>query len=385
MPRNNSGIYTLPPLNPVVPFTVIATQWANTTLPDIAAALSDSISAQGVTTVVANLPMNGFRHTGVGAALQSNQYARADQVQAFQFNVVTTPAVDGTNTAYSGSLPFGVGSTVTPTYLMPIVFVPPQTNAGASTLSLNTGPVYPILTSDGIPVVAGQLKAGRPVALVWVNGSWVLITNVLDIVTLDKRYLQLAGGAMTGPLLLWADPVDPHEAANRSWVLSQITGSVGGVASFNTRTGAVVLNSLDITTALGYTPFNSAGGVISGGVTVNSQLQATSVKTPVYYQTANVLATFTGAQTINFNTNQVWQINLTGPTTITLTTAGWPQGNIGRIIFTNTTSNPVTWPANVLWPMPIQTAPDLTTGANKKAIVTLCWDGTNWLANASVY
>lgn len=50
----------------------------------------------------------------------------------------------------------------------------------------------------------------------------------------------------------------------------------GGVTSFNLRTGAVTLNSGDVTTALGYTPFDSAGGAIGGSTTVNGTLRATS-------------------------------------------------------------------------------------------------------------
>jgi hypothetical protein len=46
MPRNVSGTYSLP-LPPVVPNTTIATTWANPTLDDIAAALTDSLSRSG--------------------------------------------------------------------------------------------------------------------------------------------------------------------------------------------------------------------------------------------------------------------------------------------------------------------------------------------------
>ena len=46
MPRNVSGTYSLP-LPPVVPNTTIATAWANPTLDDIAAALTDSLSRSG--------------------------------------------------------------------------------------------------------------------------------------------------------------------------------------------------------------------------------------------------------------------------------------------------------------------------------------------------
>ena len=48
MPRNASGVYTLPAGNPVVPNTTIATAWANPTLSDIAQALTDSLDRNGL-------------------------------------------------------------------------------------------------------------------------------------------------------------------------------------------------------------------------------------------------------------------------------------------------------------------------------------------------
>src|SRR5215471_2318152 len=47
MPRDGSGNYTLPVENPVVTHTDITTDWANTTMADIAAALTDSLSRHG--------------------------------------------------------------------------------------------------------------------------------------------------------------------------------------------------------------------------------------------------------------------------------------------------------------------------------------------------
>lgn len=52
MPRNGSSVYSLPAGNPVVPGTVIATTWANTTLTDIATALTNSLSTDGSTASV---------------------------------------------------------------------------------------------------------------------------------------------------------------------------------------------------------------------------------------------------------------------------------------------------------------------------------------------
>jgi hypothetical protein len=47
MPRNSAGVYTLPASNPVVPFTTIATAWANPTMSDIGAELTNSLDRTG--------------------------------------------------------------------------------------------------------------------------------------------------------------------------------------------------------------------------------------------------------------------------------------------------------------------------------------------------
>jgi microcystin-dependent protein len=53
MPRNSQGLYTLPAGNPVVPNTLIESVWANTTMTDIAAALTASLPRDG------SAPMTG--------------------------------------------------------------------------------------------------------------------------------------------------------------------------------------------------------------------------------------------------------------------------------------------------------------------------------------
>ena len=47
MPRNSSGTYTLPAGNPVVSGTLIEASWANTTLSDLASAMTESLSRDG--------------------------------------------------------------------------------------------------------------------------------------------------------------------------------------------------------------------------------------------------------------------------------------------------------------------------------------------------
>ena len=47
MPRDSNGNYVLPAGNPVIPATIIETDWANPTMDDIAQALTQSLSRTG--------------------------------------------------------------------------------------------------------------------------------------------------------------------------------------------------------------------------------------------------------------------------------------------------------------------------------------------------
>lgn len=64
MARNGAGTYSLP-LAAVVPNATILAAWANTSLDDVAAALTNSLAKNGETNPTANLPMNGFKITGM--------------------------------------------------------------------------------------------------------------------------------------------------------------------------------------------------------------------------------------------------------------------------------------------------------------------------------
>ena len=96
MARNGSGVYSLPAGNPVVTGTVISSTWANNTLNDLGNAMTASLAYDGQTTPVANLPMGGYIHTGVGNALLRTSYPAAGQVQDGTITYLTS--VSGTDT-----------------------------------------------------------------------------------------------------------------------------------------------------------------------------------------------------------------------------------------------------------------------------------------------
>lgn len=96
MARNGSGVYSLPAGNPVTTGTVISSTWANNTLNDLGNALTASLAYDGQTTPVANLPMGGYVHTGVGNATARTNYPSAGQVQDGTLTYLTS--VSGTDT-----------------------------------------------------------------------------------------------------------------------------------------------------------------------------------------------------------------------------------------------------------------------------------------------
>jgi len=85
MSRNGSGVYSLPAGNPVVTGTTISSSWANTTLSDIATALTGSVAADGQTAMTGNLQMGNNKITGLAVATSSGDalsYGQAATISA---------------------------------------------------------------------------------------------------------------------------------------------------------------------------------------------------------------------------------------------------------------------------------------------------------------
>lgn len=78
----SSGSYSLPALNPVVTATAISSTWANNTMSDIATALSTAMLKDGTQTITANIPMAGFKFTGLGTGSAAGNSLRYEQLFA---------------------------------------------------------------------------------------------------------------------------------------------------------------------------------------------------------------------------------------------------------------------------------------------------------------
>jgi hypothetical protein len=100
---------------------------------------------------------------------------------------------------------------------------------------------YPIL------VISGALTGARSLILPAVVGQWIVQNN-----TTGAFALTVKTAAGTGIVATQGQSTYLYGDGTNIYFASSV-----GVASFNTRTGTVTLNATDVTTALGYIPYNA--------------------------------------------------------------------------------------------------------------------------------
>ena len=141
---------------PVVSGTVISSTNYNSQNTDFANGLSNVICKDGQTTIAANLPMAGYRHTGVGNAGARNDYAAAGQVQDGAFiwcgtaggtadALTLTPSPAITAYATGQVFRFKAGSSA---------------NTGAATVAVS-GLTAKDIQNAGSALTAGAVAAGK--------------------------------------------------------------------------------------------------------------------------------------------------------------------------------------------------------------------------------
>lgn len=135
---------------------------------DIADAITDSIAKDGQTNPTANLPMNSYRHTGVGNAASLSDYAVVKQVQDQVYNWGGTSG--GSSNAYTITI-----TPVAPTSYVTgqrFVFIANHANTGAATLNVNSIGAKTIkkAASGGSDLASGDIDSGQ-VVIVYYDGT----------------------------------------------------------------------------------------------------------------------------------------------------------------------------------------------------------------------
>jgi hypothetical protein len=189
MSRNGSGTYTLPAGNPVVTGTTISSTWSNTTLTDIATALTGSLASDGQTTATGNLKMGNNRVTGLADGIASTDAATVNQIPSgalFLLKASNLSDVANATTARGNlvAAKSGANSDITSITGLTTPLTVAQGGIGAATLTANNvllgnGTSAPqvvapsttgnVLTSNGTTWVSSAPTVSSGTAKAWVN------------------------------------------------------------------------------------------------------------------------------------------------------------------------------------------------------------------------
>lgn len=157
MSRNGSGTYTLPAGNPVVTGTTITSTWANSTLSDIATALTGSVAADGQTPMSGNLNMATNKVTSLGTPTLSTDAATKGYVDGID----ATKASSGANsdiTSLSGlTTPLSAAQGGTGVTSLPSGSLVGTTATQTLTNKTLTSPVLTTATTSGAFTLGGAL------------------------------------------------------------------------------------------------------------------------------------------------------------------------------------------------------------------------------------
>lgn len=245
MPFNGSGTYVLPAGNPVVTGTTISSTTQNNTMSDVATALSTTITKDGQTTPTANIPMGGFKLTGLGAATANGDAVRYQDVGSFEQNQTFTAfTTGGSSTAYTLT-PIPAITAYTAGQSFDVTFH--TTSGAAPTLQISgiaTPPTLVRRLADGTVtnILAGDIPAGTyrvrtlSATQVEVIGLWITsainstpLLHLNDIINGDFNIAQ-AGTSFAVPasgaydLDGWLNT----KVGAAVFTVAQVAGSVSG-------------------------------------------------------------------------------------------------------------------------------------------------------------
>lgn len=281
MPRNASGIYTLPGGNPVTPGTVIEASWANVTMEDLGDALTNSLSRTGAGGMLApfriadgtvsgpGLSFLNETNTGLYRSAAGSVWMAVLGVNTVQFSTVGMTIPSGRALTAQGA-----------TYLTSTLAV-----TGATTMASTLAVVGAITATGG---VIGNVTGNVTSAGTSTFGE-VVITGSLDMT---------AGSAATITGL--STPTNASDAANKGYVDTQDAlklSLTGGTMSGNIAMGSNLVTGLGTPSAGGdatnktyvdaqvATRLALAGGTMSGAIAMGTS-KITGLGTPTADQDA---------------------------------------------------------------------------------------------------
>jgi len=271
---NGSGTFLINSAGqPVVPGTTITTTAFNALTADLASGLTTAMTKDGQTVPTANIPMGGFKLTGLGAGTSATDAAQFGQLQ--NAPVATLITVAGADTI-TGTLVQTLTAYATGQQFS---FVAAGTNTTAVTLNIDGLGAKAVTRTGAVALAAGALVSGQ-MAIVEYDGTRFQLINANAFTNLTVSGALTVGTtlAVTGVATLTAQPI-----------LSSLTASLpvfsdaskGLVSNAMTGTGSVMMSASPTTTGtLTAAAINASGTVaMAGAATVGTTLGVTGTST----------------------------------------------------------------------------------------------------------
>ena len=173
---------------------------------DFKTGINATLTKDGTNTPTANLPMNTYRHTGVGAAVATTDYARFDQVISQTQNSTTTWGGTSGGSANAQTL------TLTPAITAYVAgqrfrFVAGFTNTAAATLNVSgVGAVSVVLSTTGGALTSNYIEAGLTYEVLHNGTNFRLLGDPALIKRGDYDYLGQSTGTANALVLTSTGP-----------------------------------------------------------------------------------------------------------------------------------------------------------------------------------
>ena len=207
---------------------------------DFKTGINATLTKDGTNTPTANLPMNTYRHTGVGAAVATTDYARFDQVISQTQNSTTTWGGTSGGSANAQTL------TLTPAITAYVAgqrfrFVAGFTNTAATTLNVNgVGAVSVVLSTTGGALTSNYIEAGSIYEVLHNGTNFRLLGDPALIKRGDYENLGTSTGTAnalaltsTGPRLTSTSTIRVFEFIPNITNTAAVTVAIDGLPAIN--------------------------------------------------------------------------------------------------------------------------------------------------------